>query len=128
MLVSGIPIKTNDHARNLLKMGIEMITVIQNFNAETGYDLDLRVGIHSGPLVAGIIGKKKFVYDLWGDTVNIASRMESHGVPGQIQVSEATYQYLKDEFKFIKRDPMQIKGKGEMQTYLLDPSELKSSK
>jgi adenylate cyclase len=79
----------------------------------------LRIGIHTGQAVAGVIGKKKFIYDLWGDTVNIASRMESHGIAGCIQVTEVTYQVLKDKFQFAPQKKIEIKGKGEMITYFL---------
>jgi class 3 adenylate cyclase len=80
---------------------------------------DLRIGINSGPVVAGVIGTKKFIYDLWGNAVNTASRMESHGIPGRIQVSHYTYELLQDKYEFEDRGEIEIKGKGEMQTYLL---------
>jgi adenylate cyclase len=82
----------------------------------------MRIGINSGPVVAGVIGKRRFLYDLWGDSVNTASRMESHGIPGEIQVSEATRDLLDGQFTFIDRGLIDIKGKGPMQTYLLQPN------
>jgi adenylate cyclase len=96
-----------------------MIAAISAYARRTDSELTIRVGIHTGSVVAGVIGTKKFIYDLWGDTVNTASRMESHGVPGRIHVTEATYLLLADRFDFEKRAPIEVKGKGAMQTYLL---------
>lgn len=81
--------------------------------------MSIRIGINSGPVVAGVIGKRKFIYDLWGDAVNTASRMESHGIAGETQVTESTYNLLKDKYLFVNRGPIEIKGKGEMTVYLL---------
>ena len=100
-------------------MALEMIDAIGALNTATGRDLSLRIGIHSGPVVAGIIGRRKFSYDLWGDTVNLASRMESHGQPGQIQVSEVTKRKLEGLFRFESQGRIKIKGQGELHTYFM---------
>jgi class 3 adenylate cyclase len=95
-------------------MALEMVEY-----AEDG-PLSFRIGINSGPAVAGVIGTKKFQYDVWGDTVNTASRMESHGEPGRIQISEATYQLISDDFVCTPRGPVEVKGKGTLETWWLD--------
>jgi class 3 adenylate cyclase len=92
---------------------------IQKFKRLDGSPFLLRIGIHTGQAIAGVIGTKKFIYDLWGDTVNVASRMESHGVAGCIQVTEATYQILKNKYQLEQRKAIEIKGKGQMITYIL---------
>jgi class 3 adenylate cyclase/HAMP domain-containing protein len=119
MVVSGIPEPRDDHARAIANMAVDMQDGLREYAEAHGSNLTIRIGIATGSVVAGVIGRKKFIYDLWGDTVNTASRMESHGVPGRIHVTEATYQQLKDEFDFESRGTMEIKGKGMMQTYLL---------
>jgi len=119
MVVAGIPQPIADHAAAIAHMALDMIAAISAYARRTDSELTIRVGIHTGSVVAGVIGTKKFIYDLWGDTVNTASRMESHGVPGRIHVTEATYLLLADRFEFEKRAPIEVKGKGAMQTYLL---------
>jgi class 3 adenylate cyclase len=119
MVVAGVPHPTDDHARATARMALDMIEALRDYSRRHGTELTIRVGIHTGSVVAGVIGRKKFIYDLWGDTVNTASRMESHGVPGRIHVTETTFQYLRDEFELESRGTMEIKGKGEMTTYLL---------
>jgi len=100
---------------------LDMMEELKDFNRRCGWDLSMRMGINSGPLVARIIGEKKFIYDLWGDTVNVASRMESTGTSGQIQVTETTYDLLCDRYAFKKRGLVEVKGKGRLMTYFLLP-------
>lgn len=133
MVVGGLPVPREDHAEAIARMALDMQQEIAKFNADQAqynshstHKLKIRIGINTGPVVAGVIGKKKFIYDLWGDTVNIASRMESHGIAGYIQVSEATYQHLKENFRFKPRGAIEVKGKGEMLTYILIGPQLKN--
>jgi class 3 adenylate cyclase len=119
MVVAGIPTPVANHTHAIAHMALDMLAAIDDFAARNGSELTVRIGIHTGPVVAGVIGQKKFIYDLWGDTVNTASRMESHGVPGRIHVTAATFQLLRDTFEFEPREPLEIKGKGLMQTYLI---------
>ncbi len=119
MVVAGLPIPRSDHAEAIANLALDMQQAVARFNIEQNQSFSIRIGINSGAVVAGVIGLKRFIYDLWGDTVNIASRMESHGVAGSIQVSEFTYDYLKAQYRFKKRGIIQVKGKGEMNTYLL---------
>jgi class 3 adenylate cyclase len=100
-------------------MALGMIEALAALRTPTGDPLSLRIGIHTGPVVAGVIGKKKFSYDLWGDTVNTASRMESHGAPGRIHTTAAVFDKLASRFEFEERGPVSVKGKGEMITYFL---------
>ncbi len=119
MVVGGVPLPVDDHAVRCADMALAMIEVVEAFNKRTGQHWQIRVGMHTGPLVAGIIGSKKFAYDLWGDTVNIASRLESHGEAGIVQVSQATADRLKKDFKLEKRGPVTLKNRGEMMAYRL---------
>lgn len=119
MLVGGLPTPREDHAEAVAAMALDMFDAIERLNQQNNSNFKIRVGIHTGPVVAGVIGKNKFNYDLWGDAVNVASRMESHGVPGKIQISETTYQKVKDKFILEKRGIIEVKGKGEMVTYML---------
>ncbi len=119
MVAAGLPMPREDHAHAIAEMALDMQEVIAEYDEDTGEIFKLRIGINTGPVVAGVIGIKKFSYDLWGDTVNTASRMESHGLPGCIQVTATTYELLKDQYRFEEREPIQVKGKGEMITYLL---------
>jgi len=119
MVASGVPESIDDHAGRLAAFAIDMVQLVEDHGRERGVDVQLRVGIHSGPVVAGVIGRRKFAYDLWGDAVNVAARMESHGIPGQIQVSEATRRLLERDWRLERRGTVQIKGKGEVTTWLL---------
>jgi adenylate cyclase len=119
MVASGVPRPRPDHAQALARMALDMNAYIVSHPANGRLRLQFRIGMNSGPAVAGVIGQQKFHYDLWGDAVNIASRMESHGVPGKIQITGEMYELLKDEFICEPRGVIEIKGKGEMQTWFL---------
>ncbi len=119
MVVGGLPTPRSDHADAIAEMALDMLDAISDFSDTHNQDVSIRIGINSGPVVAGVIGIKKFIYDLWGDTVNTASRMESHGKPGCIQVTSTTYELLQEKYIFESRGAINIKGKGLMNTYLL---------
>lgn len=119
MVASGVPTPRADHAQALAKMALDMLKYTESLPVQNGTLINFRIGIDSGPLVAGVIGKKNFHYDVWGDTVNTASRMESHGLPGKIQVTKDTYRILKDEYIFELRGKLDVKGKGKMETWFL---------
>lgn len=119
MVVGGLPTPTENHAEAIASMAIDIQAAIAKMRTKGDQPLSIRIGINTGPVEAGVIGTKKFTYDLWGDTVNIASRMESLGVPGGIQVTVATYERLRDKYLFEDRGVLQVKGKGDMMTYLL---------
>jgi len=122
MVAAGVPTPRADHARALALLALDMLNAVRAGQAVGDLGLELRIGINSGPVVAGVIGRKRFLYDLWGDAVNIASRMETHGTSGHIQITQVTYELLKDEFRCEVRGTVSVKGKGEMETwYLLGP-------
>ncbi|MEG4394563.1 adenylate/guanylate cyclase domain-containing protein [Microcoleus sp. BROC3] len=119
MVVGGLPTPRDDHAEAIAQMALGMQAKIAKLSAETGEKLAIRVGINSGPVVAGVIGVSKFTYDLWGDTVNVAARMEATGFAGSIQVTDVTYKLLKNKYLFERRGVIPVKGKGDMMTYWL---------
>ena len=122
MVAAGVPTPRPDHARALSLMALDMLEAMRSEEQVGNVGLDLRVGINSGPVVAGVIGRKRFLYDLWGDAVNMASRMESHGTPGRIQITRATYELVTDEFVCEPRGTVAVKGKGEVEAwYLVGP-------
>ncbi|MBE9041365.1 response regulator [Oscillatoriales cyanobacterium LEGE 11467] len=119
MVVGGLPIPKENHAEAMAQMALDMQQAMAQFNKGEREPFRIRIGMNTGPVIAGVIGRNKFIYDLWGDTVNIASRMESHGIVNGIQVTEQTFDRLKDKFIFKKRGTIEVKGKGGMTTYLL---------
>jgi adenylate cyclase len=119
MAVAGVPTPRPDNAEVMANLALAMQAALVQLNASHGWALQARIGMATGPLVAGVIGQQKFSYDLWGDTVNTAAHMESHGVPGRIQVTGATYQRLSSRFEFESRGPIDVKGKGMLETYFL---------
>ena len=119
MAVCGLPLSVPDHAARMVRMAIRMVHITREHAMEHKVSMKLRVGINSGPVVAGVIGKSKYIYDLWGDTVNLASRMESGGLPDMIQVTRPVYETLKDQFVFEPRGEIEVKGKGSVEAWLL---------
>jgi guanylate cyclase len=122
MVAAGVPTPRPDHARALALMALDMLEAMRSEEEVAHLGHELRIGINSGPVVAGVIGRKRFLYDLWGDAVNTASRMESHGTPGRIQITRETYELLADEFECEPRGTIEVKGKGEVEAwYLIGP-------
>lgn len=119
MVACGLPKPRADHAQAIADMGLGMLAAMEDLKRETGSDVTLRIGIHSGRVVAGVIGKNKYSYDLWGDTVNIASRIESTGEQSRVHLSETTYELLKQDFDFTDRRTVELKGRGAMNSYFL---------
>jgi class 3 adenylate cyclase len=119
MVAGGLPNPRPDHAQAVAEMALAVREEVARHLDPSGQPLQVRIGIDTGPVVAGVIGRNKFIYDLWGDTVNTASRMESHGVPGCIQVTASARQRLRDGYRFQRRGPIQVKGKGKMETWFL---------
>jgi class 3 adenylate cyclase/DNA-binding NarL/FixJ family response regulator len=124
MCVAGIPEKNEDHAVNIIKAGLELaeyMNIVNSLNSQKGIPpWEIRIGIHSGPLVAGVVGTKKFCYDVWGDSVNVASRMESSGSPGRVNISGYTYELVKDKFNCEYRGKVAAKNKGEIDMYFVN--------
>jgi len=121
MVISGPPAAGgSEHLVRIGELALDMLGSVAQVHYPDGRPVRIRIGIHAGPVVAGVIGQKKFAYDIWGDTVNVASRMESTGEPGRIQVTEAVYSRLREEFLFECRGRIEVKGKGSMATYFLD--------
>jgi class 3 adenylate cyclase len=119
MFAAGGPVPVEDHARRVADSALEMVRFIERFNARFGTAFQIRIGLNSGPLVAGIIGKQKFAYDIWGDAVNVASRMESSGLPGRIHISESTRAALGSDYECEPRGTIECKGLGQINTYFL---------
>lgn len=120
LAVSGLPVSNEKHAQNAVRAALEILTFVEKRKNEVPYGLDIRIGINSGALIAGIIGVKKFAYDIWGDTVNIAARMEQSGVPGKVNISETTYTLVKGEFACEYRGKIDAKNKGELDMYFVN--------
>jgi guanylate cyclase len=119
MIASGLPRERDDHAQALARLALDMNAFIASLPPVGDRCLSFRMGINSGPVIAGVIGRKKFAYDVWGDAVNTASRMQSQGMPGMIQITEATYHLLKDDFLCEPHGAIDVKGKGKMETWFL---------
>ena len=119
MVAGGVPEERTDHAAAVAEMALAMLDAVEGIGRAVGRPLRLRVGLNTGTLIAGVLGTHKFVYDVWGDTVNTAKRMESYGLPGRIHVSATTRHALGEAFRFEPRGPLEVKGKGSMETYFL---------
>ncbi|WP_287310122.1 adenylate/guanylate cyclase domain-containing protein [Mesorhizobium sp.] len=119
MAVCGLPVPVANHAERMVRMAIRMVHITREHAMEHNVPMKLRVGVNSGPVVAGVIGTSKYIYDLWGDTVNLASRMESGSIPDAVQVTRAVYERLKDQFVFEPRGAIEVKGKGKVEAWLL---------
>ena len=119
MVAGGLHAGRPDHVAAVARMAFAMQQEARRQSAAAGFALDLRIGVAVGPVVVGVIGRRKFAYDMWGDTVNMASRMESTGIVGSIQVSAPTYERLRGDFRLEPREKVIVKGKGEITTYIL---------
>jgi guanylate cyclase len=119
MCVAGVPHRRADHAHAAARLALDMCSYVNELRATGEHPIDFRIGMNSGPCVGGVIGLRKFAFDIWGDPVNTASRMESHGMPGRIHLSHATYELIRDGFDCEPRGTIEVKGKGEMRTWFL---------
>jgi class 3 adenylate cyclase len=120
MVAAGLPVPVSDHTVRAAHMAVDMLEAMEDFNLHSPHKLSVRIGIDTGAAVAGVIGRRKFLYDIWGDVVNTASRMESHGVPGRIQITDATHGRLGAPFQFEDRGMIAVKGKGNVHTWFLN--------
>jgi class 3 adenylate cyclase len=120
MVAAGVPFPRDNHAAALTSLALDMRVHFEALPPVHGHHVEFRMGINSGPVVGGVIGTYKFQYDIWGDTVNTAARMESHGVPGRIHISQATHELIKDDFVCDHRGTIDVKGKGEMDTWFVE--------
>jgi adenylate cyclase len=120
MAAAGVPVPSGDHAERAAAMALDMVAALDAFNQRGGQSLQVRIGIATGPVVAGVIGKRLYLYDVWGDAVNTASRMESHGVAGRVQVSESTQRLLGKPFRLEERGALEVEGKGEIKTWFVN--------
>jgi adenylate cyclase len=119
MAAAGVPVPSGDHAARAAHVSLDMLDALDRLNERTGYSLQVRIGIATGGVVAGVIGRRMYVYDVWGDAVNTASRMESHGVAGRVQVSESTRRRLGEPFLLEERGALEVEGQGEMKTWFV---------
>jgi class 3 adenylate cyclase len=127
MAVAGAPDPRSNHAVAVAEMALEMMACLKQFNEERGVSIHLRIGLNTGPVIAGVIGRSKFIYDLWGDTVNTASRMESTGLPDRVQITDTMQRALGEQFEFEERGEIEVKGKGYLRTWLLTGRKTASS-
>ena len=119
MAVAGVPIPAGDHAAQAAHLALDMVDALERLNERSGHALQVRIGIATGSVVAGVIGKRQYLYDVWGDAVAIAGRMESHGVAGRVQVSESTRRLLGESFLLEERGALEVEGKGEVKTWFV---------